>query len=155
MPDNSGLADFKQGVSLLRKGHSSEALEYLRRATELRQQNPHYLSFLGVCLARAQGKWTVAVEMCKTAINMKRNEAQLYVNLAEVYVSAGRRDIAIETLNSGLRHCGANARIQRKLGRLAKRRSPVLRFLERGHLLNRSLGKLRHRVLKCLRKSEN
>jgi Flp pilus assembly protein TadD len=45
MPDNSGLADFKQGVSLLRKGQSSEALEHLRRAAELQQQNPYYPRF--------------------------------------------------------------------------------------------------------------
>lgn len=56
MPDNSGLAEFKQGISLLRKGHSAEALEYLQRAAELKQQNPYYLSFLGVSMGRAQAK---------------------------------------------------------------------------------------------------
>jgi Flp pilus assembly protein TadD len=153
MPDNSGLADFKQGVSLLRKGQSSQAFEYLRRAAELKQQNPYYLSFLGVCLARAQGKWTEAVELCKTAINMKRKEAQLYMNLADVYVSAGRRDRAFETLDTALIYCKADARIIRARGRLHKRRPPVLPFLERGNLLNRSLGQLRHRVLRRLGKS--
>jgi tetratricopeptide (TPR) repeat protein len=155
MPDNSGLDDFRQGVSLLRTGHSSEALEYLRRAAESKQQNPYYLSFLGVSLACAQGKWTEAVELCKTAINMKRNEAQLYMNLAEVYASAGRRDRAVETLDTALIYCKTDARITRMRGRLRKRRSPILPFLERGNLLNRSLGKLRHRVLKRLLKSED
>ena len=72
----------------MRKGQSAEALEYLRRAAGLEQQNPYYLSFLGVCLARAQSKWTAAVELCKTAINIKRKDAQLYMNLADVYVLA-------------------------------------------------------------------
>jgi Flp pilus assembly protein TadD len=155
MPDNSGLDDFKHGVSLLRKGQSSEALEYLRRAAGLEQQNPYYLSFLGVCLARAQSKWTAAVELCKTAINMKRREAQLYMNLADVYVSAGRRDRAIETLDTALIYCKADARIIRARGRLQTRRPPVLPFLERGNLLNRRLGQLRHRVLRRLRKSKD
>jgi tetratricopeptide (TPR) repeat protein len=53
-------------------------------------------------LARAQSKWTAAVELCKTAINMQRKKAQLYMNLADVYVSAGRRDRAIETLDTAL-----------------------------------------------------
>jgi Flp pilus assembly protein TadD len=153
MADSSGLAEFKQGVALLRKGHSSEAFEYLRRASELKQQNPYYLSFLGVSMARAQGKWTAAVELCKTALNIKRNEAQLYVNLAEVYVCAGRRDLAVETLDSALKYCATDTRIGRMRGRLGNRRSPVLPFLERGNLLNRSLGKLRHHTLKRLRKS--
>jgi Flp pilus assembly protein TadD len=155
MPDDSGLADFKQGIALLRKGRSSEALEHLRRAFELEQHNPYYLSFMGVSLARAQGKWTAAVELCKTAINLKRKDAQLYMNLADVYVSAGRRDRAIETLDTALIYCKADGRIIRARGRLQKRRPPVLPFLKRGSILNRSLGQLRHRMLRRLEKSED
>jgi hypothetical protein len=36
---------------------------------------------------------------------------------------------------------------------LGKRSSPVLPFLERGHFLNRGLGKLRHRLLTASKKS--
>jgi Flp pilus assembly protein TadD len=155
MPDNAGLAEFKQGISLLRKGHSAEALEYLQRAAEMKQQNPYYLSFLGVSMARAQAKWPAAVELCKTALSMRRNEPQLYVNLAEVYVSAGRRDRAVETLDTAVKYCGADARIGRMRGKLGKRLSPVLPFLERSNLVNRKLGELRQRLLKRLRKSQN
>jgi Flp pilus assembly protein TadD len=155
MPDNSGLAEFKQGVSLLRKGHSAEALDYLQRAAELKQHNPYYLSFLGVSMGRAQGKWTAAIDLCKTALGMRRNEPQLYLNLAEVYVAAGRRDRAIEILDSALKYCGSDARIGRMRGKLGKRLSPVLPFLERGNVVNRRLGELRQRVLKRVRKSQN
>jgi len=148
MTENSGLAEFKQGISLLRDGHAVEALEYLRRASQLKQQNPYYLSFLGVATARAERKWGVAVELCKTATNMRRNEPQLYANLAEVYMSAGRRDDAVETLNTALKYCGADARLNRIRGKLGKRSAPVLPFLDRANALNRSLGKLRHRMLK-------
>ena len=44
MPDASGLAEFKQGVSLLRDDHPSEAFKYFRRAAKLDQQNPIYMS---------------------------------------------------------------------------------------------------------------
>lgn len=155
MPDDSGLAEFKQGISLLRKGHSAEALEYLQRAAELKQQNPYYLSFLGVSMGRAQAKWTAAVELCKTALSMRRNEPQLYVNLAEVYVSAGRRDRAVETLDTAVKYCGADPSIGRMRGKLGKRLSPVLPFLDRGNLVNRRLGELRQRLLKRWRKSQN
>ena len=155
MPDNAGLAEFKQGVSLLRKGHSAEALEYLQRAAELKQHNPIYLSFLGVSMGRAQAKWTAAVELCKTALSMRRNEPQLYVNLAEVYVSAGRRDRAVETLDTAVKYCGTDPSIGRMRGKLGRRLSPVLPFLDRGHILNRGLGKLRHRVLGRIGNSEN
>lgn len=155
MPDNSGLAEFKQGISLLRKGHSAEALEYLQRAAELKQQNPYYLSFLGVSMGRAQAKWTAAVELCKTALSMRRNEPQLYVNLAEVYVSAGRRDRAVEILDTAVKYCGTDPSIRRMRGKLGKRLSPVLPFLERSNLVNRRLGELRQRLLKRWRKSQN
>jgi len=148
MPSASGLAEFRQGISLLRKGHSSEALEYLRRAAEMEDHNATYISFLGVSVARAQRDWSGAVELCKTALNLKRGDAQLYLNLAEVYESAGRRDIAMETLDSGLRRCGTDARIERMRGRFEKRRLPILPFLKRSHFLNRSLGRLRHRLSK-------
>jgi Flp pilus assembly protein TadD len=147
MAEQSALAEFKQGIELLRNGKSDEALEYLRHAAELKQQNPYYLSFLGVAVARAQRKWAAAVELCETALSLRRSEAQLYLNLAEVYVSAGRRDDAVEALDRGLFYLSADPRIRRARANLGRRRSPVLPFLDRGHFLNRRLGKLRHRVL--------
>jgi Flp pilus assembly protein TadD len=155
MPENSALAEFKQGISLMRNGHSAEALEYLRHAAELDQQNPYYLSFLGVSVARSQRKWTAAVELCKAALTLRRNEAQLYLNLAEVYVSAGRRDDAIEVLERALIQIRLDPRIMRARAKLGRRSPPVLPFLDRGHILNRKLGKLRHLVLGHAGKTES
>jgi Flp pilus assembly protein TadD len=155
MAEDSALAEFKQGIKLLRKGHSAKALEHLRHAAELEQLNPYYLSFLGVAVARAQRKWPAAVKFCETALSSKRNEAQLYLNLAEVYVSAGRRDDAVAVLDRGLIYFRADARVGRARAKLGRRCSPALPFLERGHFLNRSLGKLRHRLLGTLREVKN
>ena len=155
MAENSTLDEFKQGIKLLRNGQSAEALEYLRHAAESNQQNPYYLSFLGVSVARAQRKWAAAVKLCETALSLRRSDAQLYLNLAEVYVSAGRRDDAIAVLDRSLMYLRADARIKRARANLGRRGSPVLSFLGRGHFLNRSLGKLRHRVLERLGKQKN
>ena len=155
MAEESALAEFKHGIKLLRDGHSADALEYFRHAAELEQQNPYYLSFLGVAIARALRKWGAAVKFCETALNSKRSEAQLYLNLAEVYVSAGRRDDAVAVLDRGLIHFKADARIRRARADLGKRAFLVLPFLERDHFLNRSLGKLRHRVFGRPRKSNS
>lgn len=154
MTDKSALAEFKQGILRLQKGYAADAYEYLRRAAELENQNPYYLSFLGVSVSRSQRKWADAVVLCETALSLKRNEAQLYLNLAEVYVSAGRRDDAIAVLDRSLSYFRVDARIRRARANLGRRRSPVLPFLERGHFLNRSLGKLLHHSLGRLRKSE-
>lgn len=150
MGDNSAVAEFKQGIQLLQEGYPTEAHERFHRAVELDKQNAYYLSFLGVSEARGQRAWASATTHCKTAIRLKRNEAQFYLNLAEVYLSANRRDDAIATLDNGLIYLSDDPRIRRARARLGKRRSSVLPFLEREHFLNRSLGKLRHRLLAIL-----
>jgi len=154
MGDHSALAEFKQGVQLLREGYPAEAYNCFYRAVELEKQNAYYLSFLGVSRARGQKNWTAAADLCETALSLKRNEAQFYLNLAEVYVSAGRREDAVAVLDRGLIYFIDDPRIRRARARLGRRRSSVLPFLERGHFLNRSLGKLRHGVLARLHKSE-
>ncbi|MBZ5641799.1 MAG: tetratricopeptide repeat protein [Acidobacteriia bacterium] len=155
MAEDSALAEFKHGITLLRNGHSAKALEYLRHAAELEQQNPYYLSFLGVSVARAQRKWAAAVELCEKAVALRRSEAQLFLNLAEVYVSAGRRDDAIAVLDRGLIYFRLDPRIRRARANLGRRCPLLLPFLERGHFLNRSLGRLRHRLSGRQGKPEN
>lgn len=147
MANGSALTEFKQGIEFLRKGRAAEAFECLRHAAAANQENPYYVSFLGVSVARAQRKIAVAIDLCERALALKRNDAQLYLNLAEVYVSAGRREDAVDMLDRGLRNCGFDARIKQLRGSLGTRSSRVLPFLDRGHFLNRSLGRLRHRVL--------
>jgi Flp pilus assembly protein TadD len=153
MAEQSALGEFKQGIKLLRSGQSAEAFEYLRHAAELNQQNPYYLSFLGVSVARAQRKWNAAVHLCETAVSLRRNEVQLYLNLAEVYVAAGRRDDAVAVLDRASMYSSMDIRVKRARADLGKRNSPVLPFLERGHALNKYLGKLRHRMFGDSRKS--
>jgi Flp pilus assembly protein TadD len=155
MENATAIADFKDGLRLLRDGHPSEAIECLSRAAESERQNPYYLSFLGVSFARGRRKWAEALELCETAVKLKRDEAQLYLNLAEVYLCAERRDKAIKTLDAGLAYLGKDSRLMQARSRLGKRGSSVLPFLDRGHFLNVSLGKFRHRALRSLRKSDD
>jgi len=146
MADITALSEFKHGVELLRNGFAADALEYLRHASELEPRNAHYLSFLGVAIGRAQREWYAAAHLCETALHSRRNEAQLYLNLAEVYVGGGRRKDAVKLLDTALKHCGNDVRLVHLRGRLEKRSAPVLPFLGRKHFLNRNLGKLRHAV---------
>jgi hypothetical protein len=81
---------------------------------------------------------------------MSRRQAQLYMNLAEVYVAADRKEDAADTLVRGLRYAPHDQRLKIALDRLAIRRPPVLGFLPRKHSVNRSLGRLRHQALKLL-----
>jgi tetratricopeptide (TPR) repeat protein len=132
---------------MLRDDNPNDALVHFRNASDLEKDNPYYISFVGVSLARAQKKWAPALKLCEIALGMKRNEAQLYLNLAEVYTSAGRREEALMTLDRALASLGRDARIQKARKKLGNRRSPLLSFLSRDNVLNRQLGVLRHRIL--------
>lgn len=148
MMDTEAFREFKTGLTFLRDNYAHKALPHMRRAVDLDKNNPYYMSYLGVVLARSEGKWGEAERLCDSAVRMKRNQAQLYLNLAEVYATAGRRDDAVEALQSGLKFARRDIRLTIAMNKLTHRRAPVLRFLARKHPLNRQLGILRHRTLR-------
>ncbi len=155
MADQVALDEFKKGVSLLQNGESADAFRHLRQAAELKTENPIYISFLGVSIARSQRNWKSAITLCESAMRMKRNEPQLYLNLSEVYVTAGHTEDAVETLDAGLKYCGPDRRLLRARGELGRRRPPVLSFLDRGHFLNQGLGKLRYILHEGMKKQQS
>ncbi|MDP9338006.1 MAG: tetratricopeptide repeat protein [Acidobacteriota bacterium] len=153
MMDTEAFREFKTGLNLLRENYADRALPHMRRAADLDKNNPYYMSYLGVVLARSEKKWGEAESLCDSAVRMKRNQAQLYLNLADVYKTAGRRDEAVEALQAGLKFARRDIRLTIAMNKLLPRRSPVLRFLGRTHPLNRQLGILRHRTLNILGQS--
>jgi tetratricopeptide (TPR) repeat protein len=147
MAESKAFTEFKRGVRMLRDSRPNTALVHFRSAADLEKQNPYYISFVGVSLGRAEKNWIPALKLCEMALSMKHNEAQLYLNLAEVYTSAGQREEALITLDRGLASLGPDARIQQARLKLGRRRSPTLPFLDRQNILNRHLGILRHRIM--------
>jgi Flp pilus assembly protein TadD len=150
MLDTEAFREFKQGLTLLRDNYAGRALPHMQRAMDLDKSNPYYMSYLGVVLARSEQKWGEAERLCDSAVRMKRNQAQLYLNLAEVYATAGRRDEAVEALQAGLKFARRDVRLTIAMNRLMPRQEPVLSFLARRHPVNRQLGLLRHRALRML-----
>lgn len=149
MLDTEAFREFKTGLSLLRDNYSDRALDHIQRASELEKNNPYYMSYLGVALARTQRRWAEAERLCDTAVRMKRNQAQLYLNLAEVYVNAGRREDAREALVAGMKYARRDVRLNIAMAKLTPRRDPVFSFLDRRHPLNRHFGRLRHRTFEA------
>src|SRR5262245_41027546 len=108
------------------------------------------MSYYGLALGAAEGLWSEAERLCHTAICRARRQAQLYLNLAEVYEATGRRQAAADTLARGLHYMPHDQRLQLQYGRASVRRPRVVGFLPRTHILNRCLGLLRHRVLQYI-----
>jgi predicted Zn-dependent protease len=142
-----GMSDFKECLKLLRDGHPEEALVHVRRALGTAPKNPFYLSYAGLLAALAEQRFRDAEMLCLEALGLRHNHPQLYLNLAEVYQTAGRPQEAIEVLEKGLASTGRDLRIRRAFNKLGRRRKPVLSFLHRSNAMNRILGKWRHRLM--------
>jgi len=146
-----------RSLNCLGKAESSapypqKALVRLKRAFESDKHNAYYSSFLGLAIARAQRKWDQASQLCEIAVQLKPKEIQFHLNLGEMYALAGRREKALDKLDYALGLFGDDARLKQARCKVQSRRRPLLPFLGRTNLLNRELGKLRHRILKCLDK---
>ena len=153
MMDTEAFREFKTGLTFLRDNYASRALQHIQRAMDLERNNPYYMSYLGVALARTHQKWADAERLCDAAVRMKRNQAQLYLNLAEVYIAAGRREDAREALVAGMKYARRDIRLNIAMAKLTTRRNPVFSFLERKHPLNRHFGMLRHKTLAAFGRS--
>ena len=144
-PVDAGMTDFKECLKFLRDGNPGDALLHARRALGTAPKNPFYLSYTGLLAAVAERRYKDAESLCREALGMRHNHAQLYLNLAEVYVQAGRTPDAIQTLEKGMVSAGRDFRIRRALEKIGTRRDPVFSFLDRGHPLNRQFGIWRHK----------
>jgi predicted Zn-dependent protease len=142
--------EFRAGLTFLRGGDAQKALPHLRSALDQEPDNPYYISYMGVAVAAAEQKWAEAEKLCHSAMRMNRRQAQLYLNLAEVYVAADRKQDAADILARGLHYTPHDLRLKMALDRLAMRRPPILSFLPRTHVINRNLGKIRHHALQVL-----
>jgi Flp pilus assembly protein TadD len=141
------MEEFKQGIQLLRSDYQGKALVHVRQAVELDKKNPLYVSYLGLLVGLVQHKHAEGEQLCQQAIRMRHNEPRLYLNLAEVYLKAGKKADAVETLTQGLLYTKQDPRLREALRKLGVRRSPVIGVFHRGHFLNKQLGRLRHRLL--------
>jgi predicted Zn-dependent protease len=150
MIDTEAFAEFRKALGYLRDDYPEKALTHIRRASQLEEENPFYRSYLGLTIARAEQRWDEAEELCTVALKGKRDQPQLYLNLAEVHVSAGHKQDAVEALLMATKYAQRDGRIYRMLNQLSSRRQPVLPFLHRSHFLNRILGIWRHRALKLI-----
>jgi tetratricopeptide (TPR) repeat protein len=147
MLDVDAFQDFRVGLARLRDGDAVAAVELLRQAAKRDPENPYYISYFGLGLGHSEGMWAEAERLCHRAVCRGRRQAQLYLNLAEVYRASGRRQAAADTLSLGLHYMPRDTRLLEAYSKLIMRRAPVFKKLPRGHIANRSCGRVRHFIL--------
>ncbi len=143
---------FRLGADLARVGRFKEALEPLEQALAyaVEDRDRAFLremrSFYGMTIALIRGEIARGRRLCEEAILGGSRDPQLFVNLAQVYFRADRRDLAVETLRSALALDAAHHGARTLMAQLGARRAPVFTFLPRAHPINKVAGKLRHKL---------
>ena len=102
------------------------------------------LSHFGLCLALVQKKMKPAIDLCKRAIELQFYNGDHYANLARVYVAAGNRKKALETIGQGMKTHPEDDALLAVRHELGIRSRPSVPFLDRSHPINVTLGQARH-----------
>ncbi|HKO55180.1 MAG TPA: hypothetical protein VJ276_04835 [Thermoanaerobaculia bacterium] len=102
------------------------------------------LSFFGLALALVQRKFKPAIDLCKRAIELEFYNGDHYANLTKVYVAAGNRKKALETVEAGLKLLPDHEGLLATRAAIGVRARPSVPFLDRSHPINVTLGQSRH-----------
>ncbi|PYU61238.1 MAG: hypothetical protein DMG55_08400 [Acidobacteria bacterium] len=132
------MVEFWQGVELLKNECAQKALVRLRRAFECENHNCYYVSLHGLALARGEGSWEQASELCGIAVQLKPTQIQSCLSLGELYASAGLRGKASDKLDGALELFGEDARLMQVRSKVQNRRTTPVPFFWREHFLSRA-----------------
>lgn len=152
MSSRSAEMSFRKGLQAIEEKRYLEALAYFESALNLEEKSGipaprmKYLSYYGLALALAAGRTQEAIEMCEKALSTEFYNPDLYLNVARVYLAAGKRRRAHKALCQGLRIEKRHPGLIAELRRMGLRRRPLFGFLPRNHMLNRFTGKIASRV---------
>lgn len=143
---------YRLGADLARTGRFHEALQPLEQALAYSAEEPSAAfirslrSYYGLTIAIVRGDLSRGRRLCEEAILQGALDPELYINLATVYLHGGRKDLAVETIETGLSLNPGESTLKRLRFQLGTRRRPVFPFLSRSNPLNRYAGILRHRL---------
>ena len=138
MQNSDAVEVYEKGLEALSNGHVYLALVCFEQAASL-EKAPLYCSHLAFCLAKARGQYREAIAICGEALEKDPANSIHYLNYGRIYMLAGQREKALETLRAGLQH-QRNDEILRELEMLGMRGQPLFPNLRRGHPLNKYCG---------------
>jgi len=140
-------ADFTQGIKFLKSHSLPQALINFRLAYDaVAYNNIYHNKYASYCgLARVLNGDKTGVELCRDAARQEMKDGDVYLNLAyaEWFMDSRKRSIGV--LEKGLTIDSQHKGLRQLQINLGKRSTPVLSFITRDNLLNKTLGKLVHK----------
>ncbi len=141
--DPQALAAFEEGCAAFHAGDPAAAHAEFQRAYRRDGRDPRVMSWYGVTLVLVEKNSNLGMQLCDQALRLSL-DPELMLNLARVHLELGQRDRVLQVVMRGLDLWPEDPRLRAARAALGVRRTPVLPFLERGSVLNRALGALRH-----------
>ena len=149
-PLDQFVSEFRQAVLACRADNWRLGYEILTRLapqTRPKETLPGvFYSYLGVAIARCEGRKHDGVELARYALRLQPREPDNYCNMALLSITLGRRREALRWIEKGLRYDPRHRRLLEVRESLGIRRRPPLAFLPRSNPLNVVLGQVAHRV---------
>jgi tetratricopeptide (TPR) repeat protein len=143
--------------SLLRADDREGALKIVNAALTEHPFNAFLLSYYGYLDAFVNGNYERGVDLCKTAVDILREELKeevllgqevfygvFYLNLGRAYLAAGAKKEAAEVFKKGLLADPKDPELLREVRKLGLRRKPFISFLKRSNPINKYAGRLLH-----------
>jgi len=136
--------DFRRAEAELAADNTVAALALLEKALKL-DDDPHWHSSLGYCIARERGQSRMGLDLCQEALRLEPDHALHYLNLGRIHLLTGNKEEALRVFRAGISKEG-DAEIIRKLIEVGVRKPPLFPSLGRSNPLNRYLGLLLSRL---------
>lgn len=146
------LKAWEQGITLCRKDKWREGYALLARVAQQVERRGNlpgfFYSYLGVAMARCEGRRRDGLELCRYAMQLQPNHYENYLNLASIYLMLGRRAEALRAAEQGLALRPNHSRLLELRQTLGMRQALALPFLSRTNPLNSLTGRIRAWVSK-------
>ena len=136
----------ERGIKLLESRHHKDALRNLKHSYQLDPNSTRCLSYLGLALALAEKRYKEGEELCQLAIRKEFYHPTFYLNLGRLYLASGSKKRAIWALRKGLDVDRSDAGLLAMLASFGERSKRPITLLSRAHVVNKTIGKIRHTV---------
>jgi Flp pilus assembly protein TadD len=137
---------FRRAEVNIQRRNFDKARELLNEALKISPENPIYLSYFGLCLGM-MGDLTEGEKLCRKAAHLSPVSPIILVNLGRILLEQGLRKEARDQFSRAYDLDNTNSAAALELSGMGVRRPPVISFLPRSNVLNKVLGKVRHRML--------
>lgn len=138
---------------LIKAGHIDESLHLLTGPMQkAKGQDPKprgyadLLALFGFSMSMVQKKRKEGIDLCREAIALDRLNPRHYFLLGKIYIEGSSKKLAYDTFKEGLRIDPEYRPLQQALRSMGVRKRPVVKFLDRDHSINVTLGRIRNTI---------